>query len=227
MEQAIRAVIFDMDGVLINSEGLWRKAMMAGFKQCGMDISEEQCRSTMGMRFGEVVRIWLDRFRIRNLEVKAVEELVIDLLLALIEKEGAFIPGIPGIIAYCNEKRLLMGIATSSSEKLMNAVLRKLGLEKTIHQAVSAEHLPHGKPHPEVFLICAGKLGVSPQECLVIEDSLNGVIAARAAQMTVIAVPDEDHAPFPQFAVAHYKCLDMQEALEVIKKRCGVSANLS
>ncbi len=112
-----------------------------------------------------------------------------------------------------------MGLATSSSVVLMNAILKKLKLNSVMHSAVSAEHMEYGKPHPEVFLTCAEKMGVKSHQCLVIEDSLNGVIAAKSAQMEVIAVPDDDHFDVKQFVLADHKCRNMSEALEIVQKR--------
>jgi beta-phosphoglucomutase-like phosphatase (HAD superfamily) len=213
----IKAVIFDMDGVLIESEHLWRKAMIEGFAEAGMQLSENDCRKTMGMRFPEVITLWLSHFGLTEIDPKILENRVIDLLLGLIWREGRFIGGIPEIIAFCRQQRLKLGLATSSSQRLMNAVLDKLDLTDKIDVALSAEHMAYGKPHPEVFLACARQLGVEPSECLVIEDSLNGVIAGKAALMKVIAVPDDEHTKLQQFAIADYKFDNMTEVLVLFK----------
>jgi len=214
----IKAVIFDMDGVLIDSEHLWRRAMIKGFQEFGMPVTIEECKTTMGMRFNEVIAIWLNHFNITDVPIKTIENRVMDLLLELIDSEGKFIDGIPEIFERCSNYKIKTGLATSSSEKLMHAVLEKLNLQSVIDIKVSAEHLKYGKPHPEVFLICAEKLGVKPQECLVIEDSLNGVIAAKAAQMKVIAVPDDENTKRAQFALADYKFDAITESLTLIEK---------
>jgi sugar-phosphatase len=212
----IEALIFDMDGVLIDSEHLWRKAMIKGFAEFGMPVTEDECRSTMGMRFKEVILLWQKHFKKWEISPEEIDARVTFLLIELIRSEGVFIPGIPEIIEICEKKNLKMGLATSSSEKLMKEVLKKLGLEKRLHVTTSAERMKHGKPHPEVFLICAEQLGVAPVNCLVIEDSLNGVIAAKAAQMKVIAVPDDEHTAMQQFALADYKVNKMFEVPELI-----------
>lgn len=213
----LQAVIFDMDGVLVESEHLWRRAMIQGFHEFGMVLTEDDCRKTMGLRIGEVIERWLRHFGIENIPAKTIEDRIMHLLLELIEESAVFIQGIPALIAFCEEKKLKLGLATSSSEKLMNTVLNKLGLKNTFHTALSAEHMPYGKPHPQVFLDCAAELIVPPQNCLVIEDSMNGVIAAKAAQMKVIAVPDDEHLHIPGFAVADYRCNNMDEVLALFK----------
>lgn len=217
MQGPLKAMIFDMDGVLINSEQLWRRAMIKGFGEFGMPLTEEDCRKTMGMRFGEVIQLWLQHFKIKHLQVTDIENRVMELLLNLIEKEGAYIDGIPQIIDFCKQKAVPMGLATSSSSLLMNAVLKKLDLEGTLQATVSAEYMSHGKPHPEVFLACAEKLQVKPAQCLVIEDSVNGIIAAKAAQMQVIAVPDDEHMGLKQFALADHKFNTMTDVLPLLK----------
>jgi HAD superfamily hydrolase (TIGR01509 family) len=216
MYMTLKAVIFDMDGVLIESEHLWRKAMIKGFEESGMILSEDDCRKTMGLRIGEVIDLWIRHFKVQ-ISAKQLENRIIQLLLDLIEREGKFIAGIPEIIALCKEKKIKLGLATSSSEELMNAVLKKLGLSASLDATVSAEHMKYGKPHPEVFLVCAEKLKVAATDCLVIEDSLNGVIAGKAAQMTVVAVPDDEHTRNRQFAVADHKMNTMHEVLALFK----------
>jgi mannitol-1-/sugar-/sorbitol-6-/2-deoxyglucose-6-phosphatase len=217
MDGVLKAVIFDMDGVLIDSEHLWRKAMILGFKQAGIYLSEDDCRKTMGLRIGEVIEIWLERFKVRHKTIKEVENEIMQILINLIETEGKFIPGIPELLAFCTQNQLKTGLATSSSELLMTTVLQKLELGDAFHATLSAERLKFGKPHPEVFLNCAEKLSVNPMECLVIEDSLNGIIAAKSARMKVIAVPDEEHRTQKEFIVADYQRHDMHEVLALFK----------
>jgi mannitol-1-/sugar-/sorbitol-6-/2-deoxyglucose-6-phosphatase len=217
MQASLKAVIFDMDGVLIESEHLWRRAMMIGFKEFGMTLTEDDCRKTMGLRIGEVIESWMTHFKISHISSKEIENRIIELLLELIEESGSFIQGIPALLAFCREKKLKIGLATSSSVLLMNAVLKKLDLQNELDATLSAEYMKYGKPHPEVFLVCAEKLNVIPQQCLVIEDSLNGVIAARAAQMKVIAVPDDEHRDLEGFAIANYQSANMTEVLGLFK----------
>ncbi len=211
------AVIFDMDGVLIDSEPLWRRAMIRGFSQVGINLSEDDCRKTMGNRFQEVVAYWLEEYQLKSVNAKQVEHIVMQELFQLIETEGKIIPGIPEILNFCEQHHLKTGLATSSSNDLMNQVLKKLKLTNRINCVISAELMKHGKPHPEVFLTCAEQLKLAPQQCIVIEDSLNGVIAAKAAQMKVIAVPDPELVPNNRFIIADYQFKSMYEVLDLFK----------
>lgn len=213
MYNRVKALIFDMDGVLIDSEPLWRIAMIEGFNKVGIPFTEDDCRKTTGMRFKEVVQFWLNYHQTENITVQQVEKIVLDHLIALIEKEGKAIDGALEIHDFCRKNNIRVGLATSSYQILVDAVLKKLNLQSGFNAIVSAEKMKYGKPHPEVFLECAQQLGVLPSECVVIEDSINGVVAAKAAQMRVFAVPDIDHKFSKQFGVADYQPQNMHEVL--------------
>lgn len=216
MKHELQAVIFDMDGVLVNSEPLWRKAMIKGFSEAGILLTEEDCIKTQGTRFKEVILYWKSIHPVKA-GVEEIESRVIQLLLNLIRSEGKPMPFIPEILEYCRKKRLKIGLATSSDLVLMNTVVDSLEIRNYFDTMVSAQFMTYGKPHPEVFLRCAEGLGVPPEKCLVIEDSVFGVVAAKAAQMLVIAVPDPNHKQQRQFALADYTLNTFEEALEIIR----------
>jgi len=217
MTKEIKAVIFDMDGVLIDSEPLWRKAMIEGFASIGVLITEEDCKKTTGNRLKEVVEYWFEKLDILDFLPTEIEHRIINMLVKLINKEGKAISGVIEVINFCNNKNIKIGLATSSSNQLMEAVLEKLKLKNTFKSSISAENLEYGKPHPEVFLICASQLQISPLECIVIEDSINGVIAAKAAYMRVIALPEQENINNHKFSIADYKLNNMQEVLKLLK----------
>ncbi len=217
MTKEIKAVIFDMDGVLIDSEPLWRKAMIEGFASIGVLITEEDCKKTTGNRLKEVVEYWFEKLDILDFLPTEIEHRIINTLVKLINKEGKAISGVIEVINFCNNKNIKIGLATSSSNQLMEAVLEKLKLKNTFKSSISAENMEYGKPHPEVFLICASQLQISPLECIVIEDSINGVIAAKAAFMRVIALPEQENISNHKFSIADYKLNNMQEVLKLFK----------
>ena len=133
------------------------------------------------------------------------DHLVIHRLCELIKTEGSLIRGVEEVLTYLQKEQYKIALGTSSNVLLMNTVLDELGIRPYFDAVCSAEHLEYGKPHPEVFLNCSKILGVKPKECLVIEDSVNGVIAAKAAQMKVVAVPEEHNRHNPRFAIADYR----------------------
>lgn len=217
MIKEIKAVIFDMDGVLIDSEPLWRKAMIEGFASIGVLITEEDCKKTTGNRLKEVVEYWFEKLDILDFLPTEIEHRIINMLVKLINNEGKAISGVIEVINFCKNKNIKIGLATSSSNQLMEAVLEKLNLKNTFKSSISAENMEYGKPHPEVFLSCASQLQISPLECIVIEDSINGVIAAKAAFMKVIALPEQENINNHKFSIADYKLNNMQEVLKLFK----------
>lgn len=198
----IQAVIFDMDGLLIDSEPLWRKAEIEVFAKVGVKLSEEDCKDTMGYRLNEVVDLWYARQPWEELSKKEIEEGILDRVSELILSEGKVMEGVHKTIQSCMDLNLKIAIASSSPMKLITSVVQLLGMERKFDVLHSAELESYGKPHPAVFISTSNKLGVSPHNCLVLEDSLHGVISALAAKMKVVAVPDSDQYTNPKFQVA-------------------------
>lgn len=202
MHTDIQAIIYDMDGVLINSEPLWRKAMIQSFEEIGIPFTDDDCRLTTGMRFIEVAKFWMHRFNKHEVSINEFNDRVLSRLENLIENEGAPMPGVLESLAYYREKGYKIALGTSSAHRLVDAVLNKLNIRNYFQVICSAEYMEYGKPHPQIFLECASQLEIMPGFCMVIEDSVNGIIAAKAAQMKAIAIPDEENLHNPKFAIA-------------------------
>lgn len=213
MLTGIKAVIFDMDGVIIDSEPLWRRAMIKSFTEIGIPFTENDCRITTGLRFKEVIAFWFNKYGITSVSIDAFDETVISQLCILIETEGKPMPGVMQTLTYLKANGYKTGIGTSSSVRLMNTVVHTLKLQAYFDVLCSAELMRYGKPHPEVYLTCAGQLQVNPQECLVIEDSVNGIVAGKSAQMKVLAIPDAENKHNPKFSLADYMLHSMDELL--------------
>lgn len=195
------AVIFDMDGIIIDSEPLWRRAMIKMFTKHGLPFSDERSRHTTGMRIDHVISFWNNHSKFTEDEA-LVRQDIEDHLCELILAEGQAMRGLHTTLELIKKNNLPVGLATSSSHKLIESVLSVLCIKDYFQYIQSAEHLQYGKPHPEVFLKCAEALHVNPHHCLVIEDSLNGLIAAKAAGMKVIAVPEEHNSKNPKLIIA-------------------------
>lgn len=213
--KGIHAVIFDMDGVLIDSEPLWRTAMIKGFTGIGIGFTEEDCRKTTGMRFNEVVKHWFSHHEIKNHSSEELHDSVIKHLIDLIYSQGSAMSGAIETLNFFQSNTLPLGLATSSSLNIVDAVMNKIDARNFFKSIVSAENLKYGKPHPEVFLTCAEELKIRPGNCLVIEDSVNGVISAKAAGMKVIAVPDIEHKGDKRFAIADYQLNNLQDIIKL------------
>ncbi len=207
------AIIFDMDGVLIDSEPLWKIAMEFVFGQYGSTLTHQDFQKTVGLRIDEVIAFWNIQENWKLSDLKNVENQIIDKLISLIEFDPKPLPGVLDTLQFLKESGKKIGLATSSSQRLITTVLRALNIESYFDFAYSAEFETYGKPHPGVYIKVAAHLAVPTQRCLVIEDSLNGVIAGLAAQMKVCCIPEKTHFPNPKLAVAHFQCTDLHQLL--------------
>lgn len=210
----MKAVIFDMDGLLIDSEPLWKIAEIEGFKKVGINLTQTDCEETVGLRMDEVTRIWYNKVGWKNKTVEEVTEDVIDILIREIKIQGKALPGVYGILEDLKKEGYKIGLATSSYQRIIHAVLEKLSIAEYFDEVHSAEFEKYGKPHPSVFLTTAEKLNVSPLDCLVFEDSFNGVLAAKAARMKVVAVPEKSHH-FDQRLIIADKVIESLEKISV------------
>lgn len=214
-----KAVIFDMDGVLIDSEPLWKIAMEEAFHSVGCMITKKDFQKTVGLRIDEVITYWHQEVGWERLSVKDVENLIVQKMIALIEDNGVPLPGVIDTLEYLKSKNIKLGLGTSSYNVLIEAVLNTLGISSVFDVVHSAEDEEFGKPHPAVYLTVAKELGVSPSKCLVIEDSFNGIISALSARMTVVCIPKKTHTPDPKIEVANYQFATMSLMLNHMKKQ--------
>ncbi|MTJ49912.1 hexitol phosphatase HxpB [Dolichospermum sp. UHCC 0259] len=208
------AVIFDMDGLLINSEPFWHKAEVEVFNDLGVPLQESMCNQTMGLRCDEVVSYWYARFPWTDTSQSKVAERIINRVSELVATLGQPMPGATEIIQLCQQMHLPLGLATSSPICLIEVVLKKLNLQDTFDVVSSAQTEEFGKPHPAVYLTTAHRLGVHPQKCVAFEDSICGIISAKAASMQCIAVPALEEREDPRFAIADVKLDSLEQINE-------------
>jgi sugar-phosphatase len=212
------AVIFDMDGVLIDSEPLWKIAMEEVFHSLGSTLTKSDFQKTVGLRIDEVVHFWNhhENWGVEN--EQDVEEAIIVKMIELIAANAAPLSGVIETLSFLKNAGLKIGLGTSSSSRLIQVVLAELNIEHFFHFTHSAETEAYGKPHPAVYLTVAQQLNVSPHKCLVIEDSFNGVIAGLAAKMKVACIPEKTHFSNPRLSVADFHFDTMNEFLLEIQK---------
>ena len=207
----MRAAIFDMDGLIIDSEPLWRLAERAAFARVGLELTDDDCRRTTGLRSDEVVTHWFER---RPWTGVGQEEVVRDLELrvaALISTQGRALSGVHRAIDLLHGAGLRLALASSSSHELIRVVLVALDLEDTFEVICSAADEAKGKPDPAVYLTTVRRLGIEPAEVVAIEDSAAGVQAARAAGLRVIAVPAAADFDDPRFDIADLKLATLED----------------
>lgn len=184
----IAATLFDMDGLLIDSEVLWHRAEVEILGALGVPIFDSSTRSTKGVFINEVVENWYLRYPWSGPNVDEVVAKLEARVGSLVETEGRLLPGALRAIDLTSERGPI-ALASSTPLALINRSLEHFDLSERFASVHSAEFEPYGKPHPGVFLTAASSLGIAPKHCLVFEDSTAGVIAARAASMSVVAVP--------------------------------------
>lgn len=207
----MRAVIFDMDGVLVDSEPLWRQAERQTFAEVGIELTDADCERTMGMRTDEVIQYWYGRSPWDGPTPAEVEVRLEARVAELIAERATAMSGVEQSIAMAQAEGLALGLATSSTPILIEVVLGKLGMTDVFSVTHSAVEEELGKPHPAVFLTTARKLGVEPAECIAIEDSHAGVRSAVAAGMRVIAVPPPHLFDEPGYAEADVKLKSLED----------------
>ncbi len=199
------AIIFDMDGVLIDSEPYWQQAQLKVFGELGINITLEDVIKTTGLRIDQLVEYHYQHQPWRHYNQQATANAIVDQVVTDVLATGEAMTGVVEALTACKELGLRIGLATSSSTKLIDAVMQKLELKDYFEVFCSAESLTFGKPHPEVYLNCTHALGVDATRCFAIEDSFNGLIAARAANMHTIVIPAAHETTQPRWAAAHTK----------------------
>ncbi|MCG6870964.1 MAG: hexitol phosphatase HxpB [Gammaproteobacteria bacterium] len=184
-----RAAIFDMDGLLIDSEPLWRRAEVAVFGALGVPLTEAMCETTTGMRIDDVVAHWYARYPWPGADLGRIADAVMAAVTELIRTEGQALPGVHDTITAFRRAGWCLGLASSSARSLIDAVLQRLELDEAFEVCCSAMDEDRGKPDPAVYLSAAARLEVAPPLCVAFEDSPAGVLSALAAGMRVVAVP--------------------------------------
>jgi HAD superfamily hydrolase (TIGR01509 family) len=188
-----QAVVFDLDGVLVDSEQLWDEVREQLARERGGRWHERAQADMMGMSSTEWSRYMHDVIEL----AEPPEEINAEVVRRLLERYRQSLPLVPGAVEAV--RRLAhawpLGLATSSNREVIDAVLDKTGLTGSFRATVSSEEVARGKPAPDVYLEAARRLGVEPERCAAIEDSRNGIRSARAAGMRVIAIPNRHYPP--------------------------------
>ena len=185
-----KAVIFDLDGSLVDSMWMWRDIDIEFLEERGMTLPDDFQYKIEGMSFTETAAYSKERFGLSE----SVEELKAIWNRMAIDKysnEVDFKPGAQRFLQYCKDNEIRLGIATSNSRELVSAVSEALHLSDYIDVIVTSCEVKKGKPAPDVYLAAAERLRVAPKDCLVFEDVPAGILAGKNANMTVCAVEDE------------------------------------
>ncbi|EPZ5357149.1 hexitol phosphatase HxpB [Cronobacter sakazakii] len=208
----ILAAIFDMDGLLIDSEPLWDQAELEVMATLGVDTSRRhELPDTLGLRIDLVVALWFAQQPWNGPSLDEVTQRIITRAMTLVEEKRPLLPGVADAIALCKAQGLKVGLASASPLRMLERVLTLFDLREQFDVLASAEHLPYSKPHPQVYLDAAAKLGVDPLCCVTLEDSVNGMVATKAARMRSIVVPAEENRSDARWALANVRLNSLTE----------------
>ena len=207
----IHAAIFDMDGLLIDSEPLWDKAELEVMASLGVDIRRRnEMPDILGLRIDLVVDLWFAQQPWQGPDRAEVTTRIINRAIQLVEEERPLLPGAREAVAMWKAQGLKIGLASASPLRMLEKVLAMFELRDQFDALASAEMLPYSKPHPQVYLNCAASLGVSPMNCVALEDSVNGMIASKAARMRSVVVPEAENSHDPRFVLADVKLATLE-----------------
>ena len=211
-QQVVTAAIFDMDGLLIDSEPLWDRAELEVMASLGVDITlRNELPYTLVLLFDLVVDLLFSQQPWQRVSCAQATQRIIARAIALVEEERPLLPGVKEAIALCQAQGMKIGLASASPLHMLEKVLTLFNLRDSFDTLASAEHLPCSKPHPQVYLNAAAQLGVDPLRCVTFEDSVNGMIATKAARMRSIVVPAIENRNDARWALADEKLHSLTE----------------
>ena len=189
----IRAILFDLDGLMFNSEPHSLASWEAVLKERGVTLDQLTVEGILGLRIDATARTLIDKYHLPD-TVQGLSDAKTEYQIAHLDGRVPPMPGLVGLLEEIDRRGLQKAIASSGIRRYVEAVLRVNGLLARFSTIITGDQVPRGKPAPDVFLAAARALHVEPQECLVLEDAPAGVQAAKAAGMTCIAVPDHSLA---------------------------------
>lgn len=184
------AVIFDLDGTLIDSMWVWSEVDVKYLQKFGIEVPEDLHEAIEGMSFVEGAQLFKERFGIPNTIEEIIEEWN-QMAFQMYVEEVPMKPGAIDFIKKIREMGMKTAIGTSNSTRLVEAVLKVHGLQDDFDAIVTADEVPKGKPDPQIYLEAASRIGVEPSKCIVFEDICNGILAGKRAGMEVCAVRDD------------------------------------
>jgi HAD superfamily hydrolase (TIGR01509 family) len=212
-----RAIIFDLDGLLVDSETVWHRAETAYIASLGHEYTAELRASIIGLRLDAMTKIWRDYYHL-PLSVDQLAQGLTNDFLKLVPAEVKANPGAAELIAYIREQRIPTAIASSSPLSVIDAIVDSQGWGDVLEIRCTADDVAYGKPAPDVYLAAAQVLEIAPADCLALEDSPAGVTAAVAAGMTCYAVPDTSHSPREAFKdITPHVYNDLHEVLAELR----------
>ncbi|MBN2812897.1 MAG: hexitol phosphatase HxpB [Bacteroidales bacterium] len=210
----IKAVIFDFDGIIIDSEPLWVEAEIEVFKTVGVELKPELCRQTTGLNTQDTIQYWHNVHKWTGKSTFQLYKEIMEAMQSLIFERADLKDGFLDVLQLFVDKKIPVGVASSSPLKLITTALKKFHLFEFFKIISSSENEEFGKPHPALYLGATRKLGIDPVNCLAFEDSLNGAISAKAARMKLVTVPDSHDYASTRFDFSDLKLASLTQFKE-------------
>lgn len=187
-----KAILFDMDGVVIDSELYWSEKEKEFARKNGLVYNQDYRRRIMALSPPELAKTLRHFFGLTKSEQEIIKERD-EMALDIYKKKAKLMAGFLSLVKKAKKKKYKIALVSSSPRHWIRPILRRFKLKKYFDEIISAEEMPdgRGKPHPAIYLFAAKKLAVQPKDCIVFEDSVNGVKAAKAAGMFCVAAPDK------------------------------------
>ncbi len=214
-----KAVIFDLDGTLVDSMWMWKSIDVEYLGRYGYDCPEDLQKEIEGMSFSETAMYFKERFRLPD-TLEEIKQAWTDMSMEKYRTQVPLKPGAKDFLDYMARRGVKAGIATSNGKAMVDAVLEALKIRPYFQVVATACEVAAGKPAPDIYLNVAGRLGVEPEECLVFEDVPAGIQAGKSAGMTVCAVEDEfsRHMQQEKARLADFYINDYYEMLDFLQQ---------
>lgn len=187
----IQGIVFDFDGTIIDSEPLWQEAEIMAFEKEGLTINANDCLITKGVPIHEAVNFWHSKLKKPQKEAALIYQEMNHALIGLLREKGELKPGIIQTLEFCKSLNLPIGIASASSMAHIKAVMDKFGLYNYFKLTYSGDFERYPKPHPGIYISSCKKLNIDPAYSIAVEDSFNGLLAAKSARMKAVALLDD------------------------------------
>lgn len=220
----ITHIIFDLDGLLVDSEPLWKIAEEKALNTHGKHWQPEIARQHIGLRMDEAAAVMVKGYQI-PVSASSLADEIIAVMFRLIATDLTAMRGAHEAIEKFHADGLILAIASSSLESYIRRVVHQMGWGSYMQVIASGYNVPRGKPAPDVYLAAAEMLNANVNTCLAFEDSVNGAKAAQAAQMQVCAIPGHDFTPADFVGIADFVLSSLQEVITLYTSEFG--ANLS
>lgn len=218
MKDSITAVLFDMDGLVLDTEKLYTRFWQEAANALGYPMTKEQALGMRSLNRGAGLSKMQSYFG-PNADYDKIRNKRIELMDAFVEQEGVTLkPGIHELLAYLKERGIKTAIATSSPLERTLLYLGSVGLSESFDELVSGYMVEKGKPEPDIYLYAAEKLGVKPSECMVLEDSPAGILAAYRAGCVPVMVPDQDEPEEETKAMLYAKAENLCKVISLLEQ---------